>query len=60
MTEGQFTTWSAEAKKLRKHAYETGMHEETFREMLDELMVRITGEERIANSERILRFAIDV
>jgi len=45
VTEGQFTTWSAEAKKLRKHAYETGMHEETFREMLDELMVRITGEE---------------
>ena len=45
VTEGQFTTWSAEAKKLRKHAYETGMHEETFREMLDELMAQITGEE---------------
>ena len=45
VTEGQFTTWSAEAKKLRAHAYETGMHEETFREMLDELMARITGEE---------------
>ena len=45
VTEGQFTTWSAEAKKLRAHAYETGMHEETFREMLDELMAQITGEE---------------
>ena len=39
----------AEAKKLRTHAYETGMNEETFRDMLDELMVRIT-EERIANN----------
>ena len=45
VTEGQFTTWSAEAKKLRKHAYETGMHEETFREMLDDLMDQITREE---------------
>ena len=44
ITEGQFATWSAEAKKLRTHAYKTGMNEETFRDMLDELMVRITGE----------------
>ena len=44
ITEGQFATWSAEAKKLRTHAYETGMNEETFRDMLDELMVRITEE----------------
>ena len=44
ITEGQFTEWSAEAKRLRTHAYETGMHEETFREKLDELMAEITGE----------------
>ena len=44
ITEGQFTEWSAAAKKLRTHAYETGMHEETFREKLDELMAEITGE----------------
>ena len=44
ITEGQFTKWSAAAKKLRTHAYETGMHEETFREKLDELMEEITGE----------------
>ena len=51
ITEGQFATWSAEAKKLRTHAYETGMNEETFRDMLDELMVRITGGEIANNSE---------
>jgi len=45
VTERQFTTWSAEAKRLRKRAYETGMHEETFREMLDDLMTQITEEE---------------
>ena len=44
ITEGQFTECSAAAKKLRTHAYETGMHEETFREKLDELMAEITGE----------------
>ena len=44
ITEGQFTEWSAEAKKLRSYAYAVGMHEETFREKLDELMARITGE----------------
>ena len=44
ITEGQFTEWSAAAKKLRTHAYETSMHEETFREKLDELMEKITGE----------------
>ena len=44
VTEGQFATWSAEAKKLRTYAYETGMHEETFREKLDDLMDRIVGE----------------
>ena len=44
ITEGQFSEWSAAAKKLRTHAYETGMHEETFREKLDELMAEITGE----------------
>lgn len=44
ITEGQFAEWSAAAKKLRTHAYETGMHEETFREKLDELMAKITGE----------------
>lgn len=43
VTEGQFTTWSAEAKKLRQKAYDTGMHEETFRQMLDDLMANITG-----------------
>ena len=43
VTEGQFTTWSAEAKKLRQKAYDTGMHEETFRQMLDDLMAKITG-----------------
>ena len=44
VTEGQFAEWSAQAKKLRAHAYEVGMHEETFREKLDELMAKITGE----------------
>ena len=44
VTEGQFATWSAEAKKLRTYAYETGMHEETFREKLDDLMDRIVRE----------------
>ena len=44
ITEGQFTEWSAAAKKLRSYAYEIGMHEETFREKLDELMTEITGE----------------
>ena len=43
VTEGQFATWSAEAKKLRQKAYDTGMHEETFRQMLDDLMAKITG-----------------
>ena len=38
VTDGQFVAWAAEAKKLRAHAYETGMHEATFREKLDELM----------------------
>ena len=51
ITVGQFATWSAEAKKLRTHAYKTGMNEETFRDMLDELMVRITGGE-IANNSK--------
>lgn len=44
ITEGQFAEWSAAAKKLRTHAYETGMHEEIFREKLDKLMAKITGE----------------
>lgn len=44
VTEGQFAEWSAKAKKLRAHAYEVGMHEETFREKLDDLMAEITGE----------------
>ena len=44
VTEGQFAEWSAQAKKLRAHAYEVGMHEETFREKLDDLMAKITGE----------------
>ena len=43
VSEGQFATWSAEAKKLRQQAYATGMHEETFRQMLDDLMAKITG-----------------
>lgn len=43
VTEGQFAAWSAEAKKLRQQAYDTGMHEETFRQMLDDLMAKITG-----------------
>ena len=50
VTEGQFAEWSAQAKKLRAHAYEVGMHEETFREKLDDLMAKITGEIRVANS----------
>ena len=52
VTEGQFAEWSAQAKKLRAHAYEVGMHEETFREKLDDLMAKITGEIRIANSRK--------
>ena len=51
VTEGQFAEWSVQAKKLRAHAYEVDMHVETFREKLDELMAKITGEIRVANSK---------
>ena len=43
VTDTQFSTWSKEARKLRDRAYEAGMHEETFRIMLDDLMTDIIG-----------------
>ena len=55
VTDAQFAAWSAEAKKLRAQAYETGMHEEVFRVQLDELMTDIVNGGEMANIKKKYR-----